>query len=71
MKGCETMQRRITIEEFESTVNTIDEIEEPIIIKRNNKQDLVVISLEQYKKFHQDEIDEIRFEWTEHISSLI
>ena len=44
------MHREITIKELEKTVNDIDEIEEPIIIKRDNKQDLVVISLEQYKK---------------------
>ena len=44
------MHREITIKELEKAVNDIDEIEEPIIIKRDNKQDLVVISLEQYKK---------------------
>lgn len=44
------MQREITINEFESTVNEIDNIEEPIIIKRDNKKDLIIISLEQYKK---------------------
>ena len=43
-------QREITVNEFEDTVNAIDTIEEPIIIKRNNKEDLIVISLEQYKK---------------------
>lgn len=44
------MQREITIREFEDTVNVNENIEEPIIVKRNNKQDLVVISLEQYNK---------------------
>lgn len=44
------MQREITVKEFENEVNSVDEINEPIIVKRNNKQDLVVISLEQYKK---------------------
>lgn len=44
------MQREISVKEFEKEVNSIDEINEPIIVKRNNKQDLVVISLEQYKK---------------------
>lgn len=44
------MQKKITVQELESTVNEMDEIIEPIIVKRNNKQDLVLISLEQYKK---------------------
>ena len=44
------MQKEISIQELEQTVSTIDNIEEPIIVKRKNKQDLVVISLEQYKK---------------------
>ena len=44
------MQKEITVREFESTVNAVDEINEPIVVKRDNKQDLVVISLEQYKK---------------------
>lgn len=44
------MQKEITVKEFESTVNGIDNIDEPIIVKRDNKQDLVVISLEQYRK---------------------
>ena len=47
------MQKVISINEFEKTVNSIDDIEEPIIIKRENKEDLVIISLaeseEQYK----------------------
>ncbi len=44
------MQREITVREFETTVNEVDNIEEPIIVKRENKKDLVVISLEQYQK---------------------
>ena len=40
------MQREITVKELEN----IDEIEEPIIVKRDNKKDLVVLSLEEYKK---------------------
>ena len=43
------MQKVISINEFEKTVNSIDDIEEPIIIKRENKEDLVVISLAEYK----------------------
>lgn len=44
------MQKEITVREFETTVNEVDNIEEPIIVKRENKKDLVVISLEQYQK---------------------
>lgn len=44
------MQREITVNEFANEVNSLDEINEPIIVKKNNKQDLVVISLEEYKK---------------------
>ena len=44
------MKKVISINEFEKTVNSIDDIEEPIIIKRQNKEDLVVISLAEYKK---------------------
>ena len=44
------MQREITVSEFETTVSEVDNIEEPIIVKRENKKDLVVISLEQYQK---------------------
>ena len=40
------MQREITVKELEN----IDEIEEPIIVKRDNKKDLVVLSLEEYRK---------------------
>ena len=43
------MQREITIKEFENVVNNNDDIE-PMIIKRDNKKDLLVISLEQYQK---------------------
>ena len=44
------MQKKITLQELERAVNNMDEIIEPIIVKRDNKQDLLVISLEQYKK---------------------
>ena len=43
------MQREITISEFENVANKTDDIE-PMIIKRENKKDLLVISLEQYQK---------------------
>lgn len=50
-KGCEKMLRReISVKEFEDTISSIEDIQEPIILKRENKKDLVVISLEEYQK---------------------
>ena len=43
------MQKEITVREFEEAVNSVDDIE-PMIVKRENKKDLLVISLEQYQK---------------------
>ncbi|HBC83926.1 MAG TPA: hypothetical protein DCZ30_00250 [Clostridiales bacterium] len=43
------MERVITVKEFENAVSVEDDIE-PMIIKRDNKKDLLVISLEQYQK---------------------
>lgn len=43
------MQREITVREFENAVNSMDDIE-PMIVKRENKKDLLVISLEQYQR---------------------
>ena len=43
------MQKEITVREFEDVVSKIDDIE-PMIVKRENKKDLLVISLEQYQK---------------------
>lgn len=43
------MQRKIAINELERTINNIDEIEEPLIIKRKNKKDLVLLNLEEYE----------------------
>ncbi len=44
------LKREISVRELENTVNSIDNIEEPIIVKRENKKDLVVINLEEYQK---------------------
>ena len=43
------MQREITVREFENAVSVDDDIE-PMIVKRENKKDLLVISLEQYQR---------------------
>ena len=44
------MQRVITVDEIEDTINNYTNIEEPIIVKRKNKNDLIIISMEEYKK---------------------
>ena len=44
------LKKEITVREFENVVSSIDDIEEPIIVKRENKKDLIVISLEEYQK---------------------
>ena len=44
------LKKEITVREFENIVSTIDDIEEPIIFNRENKKDLIVISLEEYQK---------------------
>lgn len=44
------MQKIITVEEIEKTVSEYSNIEEPIIVKRKNNNDLVILSMEEYKK---------------------
>lgn len=44
------MQKEITVEEIEQTINKYTKIDEPIIVKRENKEDLIIISMEEYKK---------------------
>ena len=44
------MGKEITVEEVVETINQYTNIDEPIIIKRENKEDLVIISMEEYKK---------------------
>ena len=44
------MQREITVKEIEDVINSYTNIEEPIVVKRENKEDLVIISMEEFKK---------------------
>ena len=44
------MQKEITVQEIEETINSYTNIEEPIIVKRKDKEDLIIISMEEYKK---------------------
>ena len=43
------MQRKLSVKELEATLDVIDEIKTPIIVKRKNKSDVVIISFEEYK----------------------
>ncbi len=43
------MQRELSVKELEATLEVIDEIKTPIIVKRKNKSDVVIISFEEYK----------------------
>lgn len=44
------MQKEITVREIEETLNQYDNIDEPILVKRENKSDVVIISMEKYKE---------------------
>ncbi len=44
------MQKEIRVSEIEETLNKYTNIEEPIIVKREDKEDLIIISIEEYKK---------------------
>ena len=43
------MQREITIAEVEKTLNE-DNINDTILVKRNNKSDVIIMNLDEYKK---------------------
>ncbi len=44
------MQKEITVKEIVDTLEQYTNIEEPIIIKRDNKDDVVILSMEEYRK---------------------
>ena len=41
---------QITTQEVEKTLEKMETIEEPIIVKRKNKEDVIIISLQEYKE---------------------
>lgn len=41
---------QITANEVEKTLNQYEEINEPIFVKRENKADVVIISIKEYKE---------------------
>ena len=51
------MTREITLKEVEKTL-VEENIDEVIIVKRENKQDVVIINLEEYKKMCEYELIE-------------
>lgn len=51
------MQREISVEEVEKTLNE-ENIEDTIIVKRKNKSDVVIINLEEYKKMLENNLIE-------------
>ena len=44
------MQKIIDVKEIEDTLNESEDIIEPIIVKRKNKSDVVILSIEAYKE---------------------
>ena len=45
------MAKEITVKDIENVINSYTSIEEPIIVKRDNKEDLIIISMEEFKKW--------------------
>ena len=41
---------QIRTQEVEKTLNKYEEINEPIFVKRNNKTDVVILSMKEYKE---------------------
>jgi len=44
------MQKEITIQEVENTLNEYEDFENPVIVKRGNKKDVIIISIDEYQK---------------------
>ena len=49
VKGCDNMQREITVKEVEKTLNE-DNINDTIIVKRKDKSDVIIMNLEEYER---------------------
>ena len=39
---------QITTQEVEKTLNKYEDIDEPIVVKRDNKTDVVILSMKEY-----------------------
>ena len=44
------MAKEIAVKDIENVINSYTSIEEPIIVKRDNKEDLIIISMEEFRK---------------------
>lgn len=44
------MKREISLKEIENTLAEYEEIDEPIVVKRENKSDVVILSMKEYKE---------------------
>lgn len=44
------MEKIISVKEVENALETYTNIEEPIIVKRDNKEDVIILSIEEFKK---------------------
>lgn len=44
------MRREIPLKEIENTLERYEEIDEPIVVKRENKSDVVILSMKEYKE---------------------
>lgn len=44
------MQRVIKLKEIEEELSNQEEINEPIVVKRENKSDVVIVSMKEYKE---------------------
>ena len=42
--------REITINELQNSIESIEDIKEPIIVRRKGKKDFVIVDLEEYQK---------------------
>ena len=45
---------QITTQEVEKTLNKYEDIDEPIVVKRDNKTDVVILSMKEYKERFQN-----------------
>ncbi len=44
------MQKEVTVKELEKVIDEYGNSKEPIIVKRDNESDLIILSLDEYNK---------------------
>lgn len=44
------MQKEVTVKELEKVIDQYGNSKEPIIVKRDNESDLIILSLDEYNK---------------------